>query len=188
MIFLSLVPRRSRPRKTVEDFMRLPEGVRAELIDGELFMSPSPQRPHQWVLGRLFNHLSQFVEEHRLGEVYVAPLDVYLPTGDVVEPDILFVSEANLEIVQDWIRGVPDLVVEILSPEGVARDRLIKRELYARNGVQEYWIGDTEEKTIEVFALEGKSFEPCGYFVMGEELSSRVIPGLRIPLARVFDF
>jgi Uma2 family endonuclease len=117
MFHLSLVPRKARPRKTIEDFMSLPEGVRAELIDGELIMSPSPRPFHQDVVGNIFALLRQFALSRHLGRVYVAPLDVHLPSGDVVEPDVLFISSENLNIVKDWIRGAPDLVIEVISPE-----------------------------------------------------------------------
>lgn len=188
MVFFSLVPRRARPRKTVEDFMRLPEGVRAELIEGELIMSPSPKTPHQWVVMNLATTLAQFVHPRKLGRVFSAPYDVHLPSGDVVEPDVLYIAQSNLTIVKDWVRGVPDLVVEVLSPDGIARDRLVKRDLYARNGVREYWIVDTEERTIEVFTLHRDEYEPWGYFGANDVLESSLLADFSLPLAEVFNW
>ena len=115
--------------------MRLPDGARAELIDGELLMCPSPRRRHQRITGRIFRNLADFVESRGLGEVYDAPFDVHLPSGDIVQPDILFIAKANLSIAQDWIIGAPDLVIEVISPDGVERDRIVKRGLYPRNEI-----------------------------------------------------
>jgi len=166
--------------------MSLPEGTRAELIDGELFMCPSPRRPHQDAVLRLVRRLADFVESRRLGSVFVSPFDVHLPTGDIVEPDILFVARENLDIVQDWVRGAPDMVVEVLSPEGLERDRLAKRSLYAANGIREYWIVDTEARSIEVFTLRGEKYEPNGYFESGDILLSPLLAELTLPVADVF--
>lgn len=166
--------------------MNLPEGNRAELIDGDLFMSPSPKRLHQDTVLRFVRRLADFVESRGLGRVFVAPFDVHLPSGDIVEPDILFVSKANLGIVQDWVRGAPDLVVEVLSPEGIDRDRLVKRDLYARNGVREYWIVDPEAKAVEVFSLRGGRYEPNGFFEIGDTLLSPILAEFKIAVADVF--
>ncbi len=177
---------RVRPRKTVEDYMRLPDDVRAELIDGEILMSPSPLDRHQRIVFRLARKLADFVEAGTLGEVFIAPFDVHLPTGDVVEPDIFFVSVSRLDIVKGWVRGVPDLIIEILSPTGLERDRFIKRDLYARNGVLEYWLVDTEAESIEVLSLHAECYEPAGYFTGSETIISAIIPGLPLRARDVF--
>jgi len=181
-----ILARKARPRKTVDDFMSLPEGSRAELIDGELYMCPSPRSRHQEAVGCLFRRLADFVATRRLGKVYVAPLDVHLPSGDIVEPDILYVAKANLGIVQDWVRGAPELLIEVLSPEGIDRDRIVKRDLYAQNGVREYWIIDPEAKTVEVFTLRGSNYEPNGYFENNDILVSPLLPEFKLPVADVF--
>jgi len=181
-----ILTRRARPRKTVDDFLSLPEGSRAELIEGELFMCPSPRQPHQWAVGNLFILLAQFVHTRKLGKVFVAPFDVHLPSGDIVEPDILFVAKRNLGIVQDWVRGAPDLVVEVLCPDGLERDRLVKRDLYARNGVREYWIVDADIKTIEIFTLRDGGYEPNGYFESDDNFVSPLLPELQLAVADVF--
>jgi len=193
MIQVMILARRARPRKTVEDFMNLPDGSRAELIDGDLFMCPAPREPHQWAVGNLYVLLTQFAHSRKLGKVYVAPFDVHLPSGDVVEPDILYVAKANLGIVQDWVRGAPDLVIEVLSPEGIDRDRIVKRDLYAQNGIREYWIVDAEAKAVEVFTLRDGTrqagparYEPNGYFESNDILVSSLLPELKLPVADVF--
>jgi Uma2 family endonuclease len=176
----------SRPRKTVSDFMALPQGTRAELIGGEIHVTPSPFRPHQEVVLALGSLLRAWALAQRAGRVYVAPLDVHLPTGDIVEPDVLFVSEARSAILQDWIRGVPDLLVEVLSTPDVQRDRVLKRELYARNGVPEYWIVDPEGRSIEVLRLQRGAYDLVRRFRAPETLATQALPGLELPLGDVF--
>lgn len=177
---------KTRPRKTVDDYTRLPEGVRAELIQGEILMSPSLKPRHQRIIGNIFVAVRAFVEERDLGRVFISPLDVHLPTGNVVQPDLFVVLKANEHIVRDWVRGVPDLVVEVLSPENPERDRLVKRDLYAANGVKEYWMADGDVPAIEVLRLSGNRYEPHGYFEAGDTLSSALLPGLMLALEPIF--
>jgi Uma2 family endonuclease len=181
-----ILARRGRPRKTVEDFMNLPEGTRAELIDGDIFMSPSPRPRHQRAVIRLLKHLDAHVSAQGLGEVFVAPLDVHLPSGDIVEPDIFFVAKENQGLVQDWVRGVPDLIIEVLSPDRRERDRIVKRGLYAENRVPEFWIVDPEAGSFEVFALRGEQYEPSGYFDKDDALVSPLLPDFKLTVAEVF--
>ncbi|HEX7899533.1 MAG TPA: Uma2 family endonuclease [Planctomycetota bacterium] len=177
---------KTRPRKTVDDFLSLPEGTLAELIDGELLMTPTPRERHQSALGRLHVAVAVFLQQKPSGRVYIAPFDVHLPSGDVVEPDLIYVSQANLHIIQDWVRGVPDLLVEVVSPTHPERDRLVKRALYARNGVGEFWIVDPEEKAVEVLVLNGDRYQPAGYFRESETLVSPLLPGFTLPLGPLF--
>ena len=165
--------------------MNLPDGVRAELIEGELFMSPSPKRRHQRISANLSSILRAHVITNKLGEVLYAPLDVHLPSGDIVQPDVIFVSSGNQNILQDWIRGVPDLLVEVVSPEGAERDRIIKRDLYARNGVREYWLVDDGSASVEVLKLEGSTFTSHGYFEKDDIVTSTVLADLALPVREI---
>ncbi len=176
----------TRPRKSVDDFLSLPEGTLAELIDGEILRTPAPRERHQSALGRLHLALGNFLQQQPLGRLYIAPFDVHLPSGDVVEPDLIFVAQANLGIIQDWVRGVPDLLVEVVSPSHPERDRLVKRALYARNGVREFWIVDPEEKSVEVLSLEGRAYRPVAFYRGSETLASPLLPGFTLPLAPLF--
>ncbi|MBI4565995.1 MAG: Uma2 family endonuclease [Planctomycetes bacterium] len=178
---------KTRPRKTVDDYMKLPEGTLAELIDGEILMSPSPTSRHQIVVGRMYEALSQFVHPRGLGQVLLSPLDVHLPSGDVVEPDLIYISSERRNILQDWIRGAPDLLIEIVSPYNIERDRLVKRELYARNSVNEYWIVDPTEKSVEVLMLSGGRYAPGGYFKKGDVLRSPILPDLSLQMTGLFE-
>jgi Uma2 family endonuclease len=182
-----------RPPKTLKDYLALPDDVRAELIDGELYVTPSPGSAHQRVVPRIWRALQDYAAASEAGEAFLAPLDVHLPSGDVVQPDVLFVRRANAPIVQDQVRGVPDLVAEVLSPAHRERDRIVKRDLYARNGVGEYWLVDPEERSVEILRLDGdtNTYAPAGYFTFrrtpGASLVSATLPDLRIPLATVFE-
>ena len=173
---------------TYKDYKSLPESEtnRYELIGGELIMVPSPNIYHQRVSGKLEFLLRDFVEKNKLGEIFDAPCDVHL--GDnVVQPDILFVSkEHSYVIVKEEIKGAPDIVIEILSPTTAERDKTIKRTLYARYGVREYWIVDPEKKTVEVLTLKKEGYETFGIYKMQDTLTSPLLSGLSINLTKVF--
>jgi Uma2 family endonuclease len=176
---------KSRPRKTIDDYMSLPEGVRAELIEGELYMSPSPTFRHQQILARIYRALDDFVRKRTIGVVCFAPLDVHLPSGDIVQPDLVFVSNAHRDAIQDWIRGTPDLIVEVVSAAGAERDRIVKRDLYARNGVPEYWIVDGEERTVEVLELSSGRYVAQGYFEASDTITSRMLEGFSVAVSQL---
>lgn len=183
----SMADLRLRPRKTVEDFMKLPEGMLAELIDGEIYMSAAPQVPHQRVVLVLATEIGAFAHSRKLGEVLLSPMDVHLPSGDIVEPDLVFVRRENLSIIQDWVRGVPDLLVEVLSPAHPERDLIVKRRLYAQNGVSEYWIIDPKDRSVQIFKLTGERFEPAGYRREGQSLLTDLLPGFELAVEKLFE-
>lgn len=133
-------------RFTYEDFLLFPnDGKRHEIIDGDHFMTPSPDTKHQRVSGNLFNAIANFLKGRKNGEVFTAPFDVMLSDEDIVEPDLLFVSADRSAIITDKnVQGPPDLVVEILSDSTRKTDEIVKRKLYERYGVREYWIVDPE--------------------------------------------
>lgn len=142
------------PQITWQDVQQLPEdGRRYEAIDGDLYVTPAPTVRHQRISMRLEWALKTLLQDPGYGELLHAPVGVEFPaTEEGVQPDILFISNARREIVaEDWLRGAPDLVVEILSPSTAARDRGIKRRLYERQGVAEYWIVDPDAEAVEVW-------------------------------------
>ncbi len=175
---------------TYEDYKNLPESEtkRYELIEGELLMIPSPTFEHQDVSANLAFALAKFVREHKLGKVLNAPLDVVLDDENVVQPDIIFISKARSHIIhKEAIKGAPDLVVEILSPSTSERDRTMKKKLYARARVTEYWLVDPESKTIEILKLGETGFERVALYNKDETLTSPMLPRLQIPLTEVFS-
>lgn len=176
---------------SVEDYKNLAESEteRYELLGGELLMTPSPTWKHQAVLLRLANRLQTFVEEHRLGHVAVSPLDVVLSEHNVAQPDILFISQERADIIDEDgdVRGAPDLVIEILSPSTIERDRTTKRTLYARYGVREYWLVDLNDETVDVLSLTESGYERLGELGRSDALTSALLDELEIPLDEVFN-
>ncbi len=180
---------KTRIKFSYEDYKNLPESEtkRYELLGGELVMVPAPNWFHQSVSWNLETLLGRFVEKAQLGLVRHAPLDVILSQEDVVQPDILFISQEHLDIIQEQgIHGAPDLMIEIFSPATAARDRTLKRTLYARYGVSEYWLVDPDAQTIEVLKLGPKGYQTAGRYEKDQTLSSPLLAGLEIPLGEVF--
>lgn len=177
-------------RLTYEEFRQLPEdGKRYELIHGEVHLTPAPNTRHQWVSHNLDVSLSNHVQKENLGEIWVAPLDVRLSSDTAVQPDLIYVSNARAEIIQEnFIAGAPDLVVEILSPSTAAHDRATKLGLYAAAGVQQVWYLDPQAKTVEVLKLQGKKYFVDAALAGDQILSSNLFPGWQLPLEKLFDF
>jgi Uma2 family endonuclease len=176
-------------RFTYTDYKNLPESEtkRYELLEGELVMVPSPTTYHQRVSWNLERILGDFVSGHELGFVCHAPVDVVFSQEDVAQPDIFFISQERSQIITEQnIQGTPDLIVEILSPATAQRDRTYKRTLYARHGVEEYWIVDPESKSVEVMSLGEKGFETVQVYKIGESLSSPLLKGLSFNLEDIF--
>jgi Uma2 family endonuclease len=181
----------SRVKLTYDDFVLFPDdGKRHELIDGEHYVTPSPNLRHQEILKRLLVLMENWLAIHRIGKVFCAPLDVLLSNVDVVEPDVLYVSnERKALLALNNITGAPDLVIEIGSPSTRQRDETIKRQLYERTNVTEYWIVDPEIDVIRVYRRSGARFARPMELSRenGDVLTTALLPGLDIPLTRVFD-
>lgn len=176
-------------RLTYDDYCEIPTGhQRYELVGGAIRVVPSPSVVHQEILRRVLIALSRWVEEHDLGKVYPAPLDVVLSEHDVVQPDLLFVFRSRLDIIkEDSIRGAPDLIVEILSPSTSQWDREVKRPLYIRFGVQEVWLVDPEGCSVEVVAVRDDSGSSPPVYGLGTTLESLVLPGFVLGIDALFS-
>jgi len=148
------------PKLTYEEFRQLPEdGKRYELIRGEVHVTPSPNTRHQFVQLVLSSSLFVYLGKNPIGTLFTAPLDVRLTPDIAVQPDLIFISNARVGIIlEKYIEGAPDLVVEILSPSTAAHDRATKLGLYAEAGVSEVWFIDPLAKTVEILKLEGKRY------------------------------
>ncbi|MBF0538797.1 MAG: Uma2 family endonuclease [Nitrospirae bacterium] len=158
-----------------------------EIIDGEEIVGPSPFSRHQIVLANLDYELNSYVKKNDLGIVPFTPLDVIFEEGVTrLQPDLMFIRKENLAIVQDWIRGVPDMVVEVVSRHSVVRDTITKKDIYQRYNVPEYWIVMPEYKTIEVFALENTRYELFSYAVESGTIKSKIIAGFEIDVEGIF--
>ena len=136
-----------------EDYWLLPEGEPCELIKGRFIMSPSPTSKHQYILIELVGIFASIAKQSG-GKTLCAPMDVILSDDTILQPDVLYVSKENREIVRDRVEGPPDLVIEILSPGTERRDKLAKLDLYARHGVSEYWIVDPAAELFEFLLNE----------------------------------
>ncbi len=171
---------------TYADLAAFPDdGLRREIIDGELIVSPSPRTRHQRIVARLFLVLGNHVEASGGGEVFFAPLDVVFSDRNVVEPDLLFVPDDRSEILTELnVQGSPALVVEVLSDPRI--DRVRKRDLYARFGVPEYWVVDPDADRVEVYRLRGDQYGKPEIVEPGEILGYERLPGLSVDLTKLF--
>ncbi|MDX2165576.1 MAG: Uma2 family endonuclease [Deltaproteobacteria bacterium] len=177
----------ARGALTYRDLRHTPDdGQRWEVIDGEVYVSPAPSLRHQDVVLSLAVLLSAHVRRHRLGKVWVSPIEVALerPTG--VQPDLVFISKARMAIAQELrVVGAPDLLVEVASPSTASRDRGIKLDAYARCGVAHYWMIDPRRGGLKAMRLEG------GRYVVEAELGARgvfrpsLFPGLTLRMRDV---
>ena len=177
----------SEIRLTYEDYLRVPAGLRYELVEGELRMPPSPSTFHQRVSKRLLRALMEAHEDKGRGEVFDAPCDVVLSEHNVVQPDLFFIFKERLGIVDKAnVLGVPDIVFEILSESTDQWDRVTKRRLYAKYGVKEYWIIDLQARTIEVASHSGTDFTTAGVYPEGAIARSILVPDLSVDACSLF--
>lgn len=175
-----------RKRWTYEDYYGLDDTQRYEVIGGNLLMAPAPDTWHQEWSRELFHIIDRHVRNRKAGKVFYAPLDVVLDETNTVQPDIVFVASANVEIIQRRaIFGSPDLLVELISPSSVQRDRYVKRQLYARFGVKEYWIGDPANKALEILTLKKGHYELRCCAEEKGLLTSQVLAGLKFDLSDI---
>lgn len=185
---------------TYEEYRKLDDGNRYEVIGGELIMLGAHSPGHQFVSFNIGFLMNQFVRNKSLGEVYHAPIDVVFnegtPEEETVQPDILFVASANTSIIKPrGIFGAPDLVVEIISPSTEYRDTFVKKAIYEKNQVAEYWMVNPYMKSITVLALNDKGeYELFSHGALAEDtveqkknVESKVLKGLDVRLEEVFE-
>ena len=172
---------------TERDYFSLPETNRImELSEGRIVMPPHPTYSHQLALLNLYKRIDEFVARHGLGRVLVAPLPVRLWPGKIREPDIFFIAEEHLDRIEEKACGVPDLVIEVLSPGTEQVDRGEKYLEYARAGVGEYWIVDPEGQSIEVYVLRGGAYELQGKYKPGDRARSGLLSGFEVNVEEIF--
>ena len=182
----------ARVKLTYDDFLLFPDdGKRHELIDGEHYVTPSPNIRHQTILGNLYFLIRTWLEQHPVGRAFMAPLDVVFTQFDVVEPDLLFVSRIRAAdiLTAKHVTGAPDVVVEIGSPSTRKRDETIKRRLYERSGVSEYWVVDRDLDVVRVYRnRDGRFDRPVELRAdAGDVLTSPHLDGLDMPVGRIFS-
>ena len=188
-----MVTSKPKGKLTYADYAATPDDERWELIDGVLYqMAAAPNRKHQDASENIGRCFADHIRPRRLGLVYRAPFAVLLPGESAVEPDLFFVSMARERILAErGCEGPPDLVVEILSPTNRRHDLETKRELYARHGIPEYWILDSDAETVwaltePITDISGGVYTVETLYYPGDVLTTTVMPGLAIPVAEIF--
>ncbi len=173
---------------TYNEYIALPDDwKRYEIANGVLVMIPSSTGSHQDTIGEVFFHIRSHLKLTGLGLVRLAPFDVELTPQDVFQPDVFVVLNAHLgRVLRKKVVGAPDLVVEVSSPGTAAFDRLTKYDTYARAGVPEYWIINTDRRTVEVLALEDGKYHSLGIFRGRQMIPSRILPELSVQVEQFF--
>jgi Uma2 family endonuclease len=186
-----MTPAGSGVKLTYDDFLLFPDdGQRHELIDGEHYVTAAPFLKHQVVVGNLYFLIRTFLEANPRGTIIGFPTDVILSRHDIVEPDLQYISHERAQIMSDCVRGAPDLVIEVASKSTRKRDVTIKRDLYDRWGVREYWFVDPDANSVRIYRRpsDGDRFgQPAEFWLEdGEVLTTPLLPGLELPLAAIF--
>lgn len=178
------------PLMSVDDLDCMPEdGNRYEVIEGELFVSRAPGLPHQVVSGNIFYELKKYLDANPIGQVIATPGLVFSEYNGVI-PDIVFFTHERGSAIIAGVRliAAPDIVIEILSPgrENIARDRIAKRQLYAKHGVNEYWILDYENRVVEIYRLQAGSLDLASTMRDEDQITSPLLPGFGCAVSQVF--
>jgi Uma2 family endonuclease len=177
------------PPLTVENYKLLPEtGPRYQLIQGDLYMAPAPNRFHQEISRNLQFELHSYLKRHPIGKLFNAPFDVYLDEVNVFQPDIIIVLNERLGILtEEGAEGAPDLVVEILSPKTRRLDLMNKKQEYARAGVKELWIIDPESRAITIHQFTSDGLEKIRQVDEKDTLSTDLLPGFDLAAEMIFE-
>jgi Uma2 family endonuclease len=182
-----IVPRKPVPF-TYRDYAALPDdGKRHELIEGEFYVTPSPNTLHQTVSRRLLRILMEQLEDPGIAQVFDAPTDVILDDTTCVVPDIVVVRNTRSSIItKRAVEGVPDLIIEILSPSHPGNDKFLKRSTYARFAIPEYWIVDPDGWVTVLRSGATDKYDLEARFDRASTLTSEEFPEISIPLAQIF--
>jgi len=176
---------------TYEDYLLFPEdGKRYEIIEGDYYMSPAPRTRHQEVSGNLLYFLKAYFKRTKRGRVFAAPTDVILSDISIVQPDLLVILAARTSIITEKnIHGAPDLVIEILSETTRKTDEVVKKKLYERYGVSEYWIVDPDLALVKIYRMTDGRYAKAEERAQerGETLTTALLPGLDISLTELFE-
>ncbi|MFN3315693.1 MAG: Uma2 family endonuclease, partial [Raineya sp.] len=148
---------------------------------------PAPNTEHQEISRDLEFCLLLHTKEHKLGKVFDAPFDVILDENNVVQPDIVFIANENLQhLTKRGLEGVPDLVVEIISPSTFYRDSVEKKDLYEKFGVKEYWIVEPANQVVEIFTLKNQKYILHQFVAEQGKVQSKLLQGFEIDLKDIF--
>ncbi len=176
-------------RLTYEEYLKGPEIKRRyDIVDGEMIMAPAPTLEHQRILRRLVLILAPFVDEHRLGEVLFAPVDVLIQREPLRtrQPDLIFIGKERAGMPGQVVEGPLDLVVEVLSSSNTRRDVEDKITDYARIGVKECWLVSPEARTVEVLMLVDGAWQRAHLYGLGDTIHSDVLEGFGAEVYQLF--
>ena len=175
-------------RVTAQDYRSLPQsGEQYQLIEGDLHMAPAPNRFHQDISRNILLSIANYLETHPVGIIYSAPFDVYLNDVNVFQPDLVFITRENFGVLTDaGVEGVPDLIVEILSPGTAKLDRNPKPRVYAESGVRELWLIDPEAGSVAVYYLQKNALQPAAVYSAEDRFTSNFFPGLFFSTVDIF--
>jgi Uma2 family endonuclease len=159
-----------------------------ELFDGEIMKRSAPSLIHQSVSRELLTEITLFLRKNPLGTVYSAPVDLNLDEHNAFQPDLAFVSKERSFLIEDgdYIKGAPDLVVEIISPGTVKKDRVIKKDLCERFAIREYWLVDPLNKGIEIYIMQEDKYVLHDLQEISGKISSTVLTGFELELGHIF--
>ena len=159
-----------------------------ELFDGEIMKRSAPSLIHQRISRKLLGKMDAYIEEKKLGEVFSAPVDLNLDEHNAFQPDLAFISKERSFLIEDgdYIKGAPDLVVEIISPGTVKKDRVIKKDLCERFAVREYWLVDPLNKGIEIYIMQEDKYVLHDLQEISGKINSTVLTGFELELGHIF--
>ena len=181
---------RIEPLMTVDDLEAMPEdGNRYEVIEGELFVSCAAGLPHQRALGNVFHTCRKYLDTNPIGEIIATPGLVFDQYSGVIPDIVFFTHERGAEIIaNERLVAAPELVIEILSPgrENLSRDRIAKRQLYAKHNVKEYWIVDSENRAVEVYRLQNAMLALVVILQGDQEITSPLLRDFKCSVAGFF--
>lgn len=178
------------PIVTVDDLAAMPEdGNRYEVIEGEVFVSRAPTFVHQIIITNLIASIKKYLNGNQIGTVVTTPGIIFSPIDSVI-PDLVYVSHERLKeiLVDERLRAAPELIVEIVSPgaDNERRDRVVKRQLYGKHRVREYWVIDPEKRSFEIYLLDGDVLRPAATFSEGDVVRTTLLPGWQVSVEQLF--
>jgi len=159
-----------------------------ELFEGEIMKRAAPSLMHQRISRKLLGKLDAFIEEKNLGEIFSAPVDLNLDEYNAFQPDLAFISNERSFLIEDgdYIHGAPDMVVEIISPGSIKKDRVIKKDLCERFAIREYWLVDPLNKSIEIYTMQADKYMLHDLQEIRGKISSTVLTGFELELTNIF--
>jgi len=178
---------KEKKKLTYQDYMKTPDDIRYELINGELIEMPSPVTIHQRISRELGVKLYTFIKKNDLGEIFIAPYDVVFDDENVHQPDLLFISKERSQIIDEKnLKGAPDIAIEIVSKSSAYTDFVVKKGLNEKFGVKEYWIVIPDEKMIEIYTLKNKFYQLFKKYYVEDTLQSPILKGFKLPVKEIF--